>query len=96
MLSISPRQDGRGLRASGRDLWVWIQDMMYLMGAPYYGTGRWLTVPTGIEEMTRIAITLRVWLRRAIKRINDRTVARLVDYCHHVRVELALSEMEIG
>ena len=30
-------------------------------------------------EMTRIAIGLRLWLRRAIKRINDRTTARIVD-----------------
>ena len=30
-------------------------------------------------EMARIAIRLRLWLRRAIKHINDRTVARIVD-----------------
>ena len=30
-------------------------------------------------EMTRIAIGLRLWLRRAIKRINHRTTARIVD-----------------
>ena len=29
-------------------------------------------------EITRIAIGLRLWLRRAIKRINDRLVDRIV------------------
>ena len=31
-------------------------------------------------QMTRIAIGLRLWLRRAIKRINDLYVARMVEY----------------
>ena len=87
MLSISPRgyRDiviGDGILRP-RNLWVCVEDMMYLGGAPYYGTGRWHTVPTGIEEMARIAISLRVWLRRAIKRINDRTVARIVDMVNY-------------
>ena len=30
-------------------------------------------------QMTRIAIGLRLWLRRAIKRINERTMMRIVD-----------------
>ena len=47
-------------------------------------------------QMTRIAIGLRLWLRRAIKRINDLYVARMVEYLRHVRAEFAVSEMEIG
>ena len=34
-------------------------------------------------QMTRIAIGLRLWLRRAIKRINDRTTARIVDMVNY-------------
>ena len=47
-------------------------------------------------QMTRIAIGLRLWLRRAIKRINDRYVAWMVEYLRHARAEIAVSEMEIG
>ena len=32
-----------------------------------------------IIQMNRIAIRLRLWLRRAIKRINERTMMRIVD-----------------
>ena len=31
-----------------------------------------------IIQMNRIAIRLRLWLRRAIKRINERTMMRIV------------------
>ena len=34
-------------------------------------------------EMTRIAIGLRLWLRRAIKRINERTMMRIVDMVNY-------------
>ena len=34
-------------------------------------------------EMTRIAIRLRLWLRRAIKRINERTMMRIVDMVNY-------------
>ena len=53
-----------------------------------YGTGRWdgwarafYYEPT--YEMTRIAIRLRLWLRRAIKRINERTMMRIVDMVNY-------------
>ena len=41
------------------------------------------TRPAPVMEMTRIAIGLRLWLRRAIKRINDRTTARIVDMVNY-------------
>ena len=87
MLSVRNRGDPK-LPYPIRSLWMPIWDM------EYRGMGSTSTVTR--MEMTRIAIGLRLWLRRAIKRINDRYVARIVQYLHHVRVELALSEMEIG
>ena len=34
-------------------------------------------------QMTRIATGLRLWLRRAIKRINERTMMRIVDMVNY-------------
>ena len=34
-------------------------------------------------ELTRIALGLRLWLRRAIKRINERTMMRIVDMVNY-------------
>ena len=44
-----------------------------------HGGGLGLYDPPSVDEhfLTRLGVSLRVWLRRAIKRINDRTVARV-------------------
>ena len=92
MLSISPRG---GSTRSAIHLWPLIHRMV--VDEPWhgswrkvYGTGRWdgwgPTRHVGLlahVEMTRIAIRLRLWLRRAIKRINDRTTARIVDMVNY-------------
>ena len=69
MLSIS----NRGSRAyPTASLWIPLYDNYYFPSIP-------ATRPAPVFEMTRIAIMLRVWLRRAIKRINERTTMRIVD-----------------
>ena len=87
MLSISPRGPNH--------LWPLIHRMV--VDEPWHGswrkvhgTGRWdgwgPTRHVGYEptyEMTRIAISLRLWLRRAIKRINERTMMRIVDMVNY-------------
>ena len=85
MLSISPSP---GLTFEGEgSLWIPISNMNFDHDDPVNMTR---------IQMTRIAIGLRLWLRRAMKRINDRYVAWMVEYLRHARAEIAVSEMEIG
>ena len=82
MLSVSPRSyTGRGpgiimdpnmYPISIRSLWIPLYHNFYFDSSPP-------TRPAPVMEMTRIAIRLRLWLRRAIKRINERTMERIVD-----------------
>ena len=68
MLSISPSP---GLTFEGEgSLWIPISNMNFDHDDPVNMTE---------VQMTRIAIGLRLWLRRAIKRINERTMMRIVD-----------------
>ena len=63
MLSISKRGSPEfGIRS----LWI-----------PLYWMDRTLGDYRKQDFLTRLGVSLRVWLRRAIKRINDRTVARV-------------------
>ena len=84
MLSISPRSNEwtpsyqlgkEGPTPSPRALWLGVATL------PWMDRIDWSIVLLKFNEleMTRIAIGLRLWLRRAIKRINDRTTARIVD-----------------
>ena len=75
MLSVRNRGDPK-LPYPIRSLWMPIWDMAGVV-ARYKWGGSTSTVTR--MQMTRIAIGLRLWLRRAIKRINDRTTARIVD-----------------
>ena len=58
MLSISDR--------GSRSHWNPLYDNYYFASSPP-------TRPAPVFETTRLAIRLRLWLRRAIKRINERT-----------------------
>ena len=96
--------------SAGRDyffgsLWIPISNMYFERGdvglrkRVLYADddpGGWGGGSSTRAQMTRIAIGLRLWLRRAIKRINDRYVAWMVEYLRHARAEIAVSEMEIG
>ena len=89
MLSISTRGSPEfGIRS----LWI----PLYWMDRPFGGVSVWgpsdgqgggsgLYDPPSVDEhfLTRLGVSLRVWLRRAIKRINDRTVARVVDMVNY-------------
>ena len=73
MLSISPSP---GLTFEGEgSLWIPISNMNFDHDDPVNMTR---------EQMTRIAIGLRLWLRRAIKRINDLYTKLVVPRVHGV------------
>ena len=63
MLSISPTWSKLTFEGEG-SLWIPISNMNFDHPDPCNNT---------IIQMNRIAIRLRLWLRRAIKRINERT-----------------------
>ena len=73
---------------SGRDyffgsLWIPISNMYFERGdvrlRQRVGLADADPLNSTRAQMTRIAIGLRLWLRRAIKRINDLYVARMVE-----------------
>ena len=77
----------RGLTFEGEgSLWIPISNMNFDHPDPCNNT---------IIQMNRIAIRLRLWLRRAIKRINDRTVARILEYLHYARSIHKVREKEV-
>ena len=69
MLSISDRGSRSYPTAS---LWIPLYDNYYFPSIP-------AARPAPVWEMIRIAIMLRVWLRRAIKRVNEHIKMRIVD-----------------
>ena len=84
------REEGQG----GADHFFRGPRQLYWMDRPFgsvwgpsdgQGGGSGLYDPPSVDEhfLTRLGVSLRVWLRRAIKRINDRTVARVVDMVNY-------------
>ena len=82
MLSVRNRGDPK-LPYPIRSLWMPIWDMAGDVGHIPWGWGGSFYDGGTRMQMTRIAIGLRLWLRRAIKRINERTMMRIVDMVNY-------------